>query len=338
MRATNSGAMGSQEGGADFTTPSMAELLRISLKLSDKERMHEEALKGTKLKVSPEDQAWLKEAMGMNQKSDAERMKEALVIVNDASESQAHKEYALDFILFAIEDIDNACDFVRFDGALATLLRLLEDDNTTMRLGAAWLLGTLAQNNPKVQKAILGARAEIVAQLITLTLNDPEVEVQRKAMLAVSALVRNCEAGQAAFLAAGGPTLPAELLGAGAPDVALQKRSLHLASHLIGESPAQFLSPIRGTKIASLCSRVIGASSSGDIESEDLDLREQALRLLLSFASASAEELQAECGDSLRAAVTARAAQVAALEGDEKEWRETEVAMGKELIAALPSS
>jgi hypothetical protein len=111
-----------------------------------------------------------------------------------------------------------------------------------------------------------------------------------------------------------------------------------LASHLIGESPAQFLSPIRGTKIASLCSRVIGASSSGDIESEDLDLREQALRLLLSFASASAEELQAECGDSLRAAVTARAAQVAALEGDEKEWRETEVAMGKELIAALPSS
>lgn len=331
--------MGSQEDASDFQTPSMEELLRISLKLSDKEAMHEAALEGRGMTVSPEDQAWLKEAMGMTQKSDAERMKEALVIVDDAAESQAHKEYALDLILFAIEDIDNACDFVKFDGALPTLMRLLEDENATMRLGSAWLLGTLAQNNPKAQAAILEAAADIVGQLITLTLSDPEVEVQRKAMLAVSALVRNCEAGQVAFITASGPNLPAKLLGAENPDAALQKRSLLLASHLIGESPAQFLSPIRDTKIASLCcSRVIGASSSSDIETEDLDLREQALRLLLALARASAEQLQAECGDSLRSAVTARAAQVAALEGDEKEWRQTEVEMGMQLVAALPSS
>merc|ERR1712196_148756 len=172
----------------------MEELLRISLKLSDKEAMHEAALEGRGLTISPEDQAWLKEAMGMTQKSDAERMKEALVIVDDAAESQAHKEYALDLILFAIEDIDNACDFVKFDGALTTLLRLLEDENATMRLGSAWLLGTLAQNNPKAQAAILGTTSEMVAQLIAMTLNDPEVET---------------------------------------PDASLQKRSLLLASHLI---------------------------------------------------------------------------------------------------------
>ena len=151
--------MGSQEDASDFKTPSMEELLRISLKLSDKEAMHEAALEGRGMTVSPEDQAWLKEAMGMTQKSDAERMKEALVIVDDAAESRAHKEYALDLILFCIEDIDNACDFVKFDGALATLLRLLKDGNATMRLGSAWLLGTLAQNNPKAQKAILEAKA-----------------------------------------------------------------------------------------------------------------------------------------------------------------------------------
>jgi len=277
--------------------------------------------------------------MGMTEKSDAERMKEALEIVDDEAESQAHKEYALDLILFAIEDIDNACDFVKFEGALETLLRLLEDENATMRLGAAWLLGTLAQNNPKAQAAILTANATMIAQLITLTLNDPEVEVQRKAMLALSALVRNCEAGQAAFIAASGPDLPAKLLGAETPDAALQKRSLLLASHLIGESPEQFLGPIRETQIASLCcSRVIGASSSDDVESEDLDLREQALRLLLVLARASGEQVQAECGEALRAAVTARATQVSALEGDEKEWRETEVEMGRQLVAALPTS
>lgn len=329
--------MGSQEDGTDFQTPSMEELLRISLKLSDKEAMHEAALEGRGLTISPEDQEWLKEAMGMTQKSDAERMKEALAIINDEAESQPHKEYGLDLILFAIEDIDNACDFVKFDGALATLLRLIEDEHATMRLGAAWLLGTLAQNNPKAQAAILGENAEIVARLVTLTLNDPEVEVQRKAMLAVSALVRNCEAGQAAFITANGPSLLAQLLGAEAPDSALQKRSLLLASHLIGESPAQFLAPISDSKIASLCSEVIGASS-GDLDGEDLDLREQALRLLLALARVSAEQLQAECGEMLGTAVTARAQQVATLEGDEREWRETEVEMGRELLATLPSS
>ena len=200
--------MGSQEDGEDFKTPSMAELLRISLKLSDKEAMHEAALENRELSVSAEDQAWLKEAMGMTQKSDADRMKEALVVINDAAESQAHKEYALDLILFAIEDIDNACDFVKFDGALETLLRLLDDDIATMRLGAAWLLGTLTQNNPKAQAAVLGASAEIVVKLMALTLGDPETEVQRKALLAVSSLARNSEAGQVAFLAAGGPALP----------------------------------------------------------------------------------------------------------------------------------
>lgn len=315
----------------------MEELLRISLKLSDKEAMHEAALEGRGLAISQEDQAWLKEAMGMTQKSDAERMKEALAIINDEAESQPHKEYALDLILFAIEDIDNACDFVKFDGALATLLRLLGDGHATMRLGAAWLLGTLGQNNPKAQAAILAADAEIVGQLVTLTLSDPEVEVQRKAMLAVSALVRNCEAGQAAFIAASGPSLPARLLGAEAPDAALQKRSLLLASHLIGESPAQFFAPISDSKIASLCSGLIGASS-GDLDGEDLDLREQALRLLLVLSKQSADMLQAECGDSLRAAVTARAEQVATLEGDEKEWREIEVEMGTQLLAVLPTS
>ena len=45
-------------------------------------------------------------------------------------------------------------------------LRLLDDDIATMRLGAAWLLGTLTQNNPKAQAAILGASAEIVVKLM----------------------------------------------------------------------------------------------------------------------------------------------------------------------------
>ena len=329
--------MGSQEDDElDFKTPSMEELLRISLKLSDKEAMHEAALEKRELSISKEDQEWLKEVMGMKEVCDADRMKEALAVINDTGESQERKEYALDLILFAIEDIDNACDFVKFDGGLATLLRLLDDRNATMRLGAAWLLGTLTQNNPKAQAAVLGAGEDIVVKLMALTLDDPQVEVQRKALLAMSSLARNSEAGQAAFLAAGGTTLPAKLLGSQAPDMPLQKRSLFLAAHLIGESPTQFLSPFSDTKLASLCCELIGASSSDELGSEDLDLREHALLLLLELSRAGAEQLQAECGERLRAALLARAAQVGALEVEEKEWRDVELEMGQQLLSLMP--
>lgn len=329
--------MGSQEDdGLDFKTPSMEELLRISLKLSDKEAMHEAALEKRELSISKEDQEWLKEVMGMKEVCDADRMKEALAVINDTGESQERKEYALDLILFAIEDMDNACDFVKFDGGLATLLRLLDDRNATMRLGAAWLLGTLTQNNPKAQAAVLGTGEDIAVKLMALTVDDPQVEVQRKALLALSSLARNSEAGQAAFLAAGGATLPAKLLGSQAPDRPLQKRSLFLAAHLIGESPTQFLSPFSDTKLASLCCELIGASSSDELGSEDLDLREHALLLLLELSRAGAEQLQAECGERLRAALLARAAQVGALEVEEKEWRDVELEMGQQLLSLMP--
>ena len=336
----------SQQEGVDFKTPTMDELLRISIKLSDSERMHEAALKETgEFNVSPEDAAWLKEAMGMTQKSDAERMKESLAVLNDEAETQSHKEYALDLILFAIEDIDNACDFVKLrpldtdaDAAangLPTLLRLLEDgENPTMRLGAAWLLGTLMQNNPKAQAAVLEASADLANKLAALTMSDPEIEVRRKALLALSSLARNSEAGQAAFLAAGGATLPAQLLGEPSPDSALTKRGLFLAAHLVGEAPEQFAAPFSEAGVAPLCCGLIGASG-GDWDGEDLDLREQALRLLLALATAAPEPLQAETGDALSEAVASRASEIGSLEGDEKEWRMTELEIGAELLAAL---
>jgi hypothetical protein len=96
------------EGPDDFQTPSMSELLRISIKLSDKEQLHNAALKETKLTLSDEDKAWLAEAMDVRGLSDADRMKAALVIVNDPVEEQSHKEYMLDTILWFVEDLDNA--------------------------------------------------------------------------------------------------------------------------------------------------------------------------------------------------------------------------------------
>ena len=130
----------------------MEELLRISIKLSNAEAMHEAALEKRELNISKKDQEWLKEVMGMKEVSDFDRMKEAVVVINDAAESQAHKEYALDLILFAIEDIDNACDFVKIDGGLDMLLRLLDDGHAAMRLGAAWLLGTATRTTPRCKR------------------------------------------------------------------------------------------------------------------------------------------------------------------------------------------
>ena len=326
--------MASNPEGEDFATPSMDELLRISIKLSDQERLQEAAAQGASLSMSKEDQEWLKEAMGMTQKSDADRMKEALAVINDAAESQPHKEYALDLILFCIEDIDNACDFVKFDGAVATLLQLLEADVPTFRLGAAWLLGTLVQNNPKAQDAVLGASADVVRRLDAMARGDGEVEVRRKALLAISGLVRNSEAGQAAFLAAEGPSLLASLLSGG--DAALQKRAMFLAAHLLGESPALFTPSLGDTALGlvGLCSGLVGASG-GDWDGEDLDLREQGLKLLVKLLGAARGAAGEEESQALRRALEARAAEISGLKDEPREWREAELELGRELLGLL---
>jgi len=317
--------------GADFETPTLAELLRISIKLSDKEELHNAALKESRLTLSEEDKQWLIDAMGVRDKTPGERMLDALAAINSADEPVSHKEYALDMLLWFVEDIDNANDFVRFDDGVATMLRLLADELTVMRLGGAWILGVLVQNNPAAQDAVLAFAGESAAvpRLIVMAQEDLEVEVRRKALLALSGLARNSESGQSAFLAGGGDALLAALLVEPEPDSALCRRAIFLATHLLREAPAAFAPRFGQARadVLSPCAALVGPSGHSCGE-EDVELREQALRFLQALAESGAvEEVQSKLGSTL----AAREEEIATMDAEARMDRETELELAQAL-------
>jgi hypothetical protein len=308
--------------GADFETPTLAELLRISIKLSDKEELHNAALKESRLTLSEEDKQWLIDAMGVRDKTPGERMLDALAAINSADEPVSRKEYALDMLLWFVEDIDNANDFVRFDDGVATMLRLLADELTVMRLGGAWILGVLVQNNPAAQDAVLAFAGESAAvpRLIVMAQEDLEVEVRRKALLALSGLARNSESGQSAFLAGDGDALLAALLVEPEPDS---------ATHLLREAPAAFAPRFGQARadVLSPCAALVGPSGHSCGE-EDVELREQALRFLQALAESGAvEEVQSKLGSTL----AAREEEIATMDAEARMDRETELELAQAL-------
>jgi len=314
--------------GDDFETPTLSELLRISIKLSDKEELHNAALRESRLTLSEEDKQWLIDAMGVRDKSPAERMLDALETIKSTDEPLPHKEFALDMLLWFTEDIDNANDFVRFDDGVATLLRLLTDALPVMRLGGAWILGTLAQNNPAAQDAVLSAASGCaVPQLVAMVRGDTEVEVRRKALLALSALVRNSESGQSKFIAEHGNTLLIACLLEAKPDSTLCRRALFLATHLLREAGATFVPLFVEADILSPCAALVGPSSQPGT-AEDIDLREQALRCLSALAEGGiAEAVRSQLGSTL----AARAEQILGMDAEARRDRETEVELGQAL-------
>ena len=125
------------------------------------------------------------------------------------------------------------------------MIRLLDAELPVMRLGAAWIMGTLVQNNPKSQAAVLAARGGgvVVPMLVERARADAEAQVRQKALMALSGLARNCEAGQAAFLASEGVELLASIASEEpSTDLALSTRALFLGAHLVRQDPAAFAS------------------------------------------------------------------------------------------------
>lgn len=323
------GADGFAEAG-DFKTPSLDELLRISITLSDKEKLHEAALHDSPaVAMSGEDKKWLLEAMnggdGDGPKNDAERMKQALVVVNDPAEPVNHKEYSLDLILFCIEDIDNALDFVKFDGGLATLLQLLASEQPSLRLGAAWLLGTLVQNNPKAQEAVFGTGC--LPTLLGLVRCDSVVDVRRKAFLAVSSLVRGYSPASDSFIdSLSGFGVLCDTIAE--TDLQLQKRALFLAAHMLREEPTRVDLARKAGMISKAAAPLVAAAG-------DDELREFVLGLLVLLVdgnpAAAAEANEAGVGPGL----VERKRVIGALEGDEREWAEEELRLCNQLSGLL---
>ncbi|XP_015276257.1 PREDICTED: hsp70-binding protein 1 isoform X2 [Gekko japonicus] len=118
--------------------------------------------------------------------------------LEDAHSDRANREEALDLLAELCENLDNAADFCKLEGMRLLAHRYLEHEEEELRWRAAHLVGTCAQNVPKVQEQALALGC--MRKLLRLLDHDPSEAVRIKALFAISCLVRAQEAGLLQFL------------------------------------------------------------------------------------------------------------------------------------------
>ncbi|XP_070623339.1 hsp70-binding protein 1 isoform X2 [Erythrolamprus reginae] len=182
------------------------------------------------------------------QMDEVEQMKECLRILEELSpgaergesSDETHsdldrRENALDVLAELCENLDNAADFCKLEGMRLLAHRYLEHEEQELRWRAAHLVGTCAQNVPKVQEQALALGC--MRKLLRLLDHDPSEAVRIKALFAISCLVRAQEAGLQQFLRLDGFSV---LMRAMQSDVQkLKVKSAFLLQNLLINHPEQ---------------------------------------------------------------------------------------------------
>nr|XP_060636441.1 hsp70-binding protein 1 [Anolis sagrei ordinatus]XP_060636443.1 hsp70-binding protein 1 [Anolis sagrei ordinatus] len=201
------------EGGADGNQPprehprSLQGLLQMAVTSGTAEP-------GPMEPMSDERRQWLQEAMVeafRGQMDEVEQMKECLQLLepstpgaergessNETQSDLDQRKGALDILAELCENMDNAADFCKLEGMRLLAHRYLEHEEQELRWRAAYLVGTCAQNVPKVQEQALALGC--MRKLLRLLDQDPSEAVRIKALFAISCLVRAQETGLQQFL------------------------------------------------------------------------------------------------------------------------------------------
>lgn len=209
---------------------------------------------------------------------------------------------AMEELEYYVEDIDNAVDMAKI-GGLQLLVPCVahEGADSELREVACGVLAAALQNNPKVQSACVAQ--DVLGTLLPLLRSD-EAEIlplQRKALLATSALVRSSAEALEQLLGAADGVATLVALGAHA-DAKLRRRALFLLLNVARES-TPFVAFLLGV------SQVCGTLVEGACDADE-DTREQALQLLLLLSEADGvQELRSGL---IEAGASARLAKVAA--------------------------
>eukprot|EP01064_Diplonema_japonicum_P030122 TRINITY_DN502_c5_g2_i1.p1 TRINITY_DN502_c5_g2~~TRINITY_DN502_c5_g2_i1.p1 ORF type:complete len:302 (+),score=79.82 TRINITY_DN502_c5_g2_i1:50-907(+) len=145
----------------------------------------------------PAEYEWLRQALA-EIKSDYERMENCMGILNNDVKDVDAKEIAMEEVLYFVEDLDNAVDFVKKMKSGKTMLKLIADPDTppSLREGAANIIGTVTQNNIISQAILLtdGALPILIDRLII------EEHCRAKLIYAISGCVRGNKDIITAFL------------------------------------------------------------------------------------------------------------------------------------------
>ena len=233
-----------------------------------------------------------------------ELMRAALENALDSDAAAVARADALGALQELVEDMDNAGDFKTIDG-FRQLHGLLAEDSAALQAGAAWVLGTGAQNNRELQLHMLelGALPSLVRMLRT----QADASTRAKALYAISSLVRNCAEGWAAFEGAGGTdALLVALADAGSARIV--RKALTLLTDLLTDEAAATAHALSGAALTNstrLCDAVGRCFRAGDADAEEkavlaLDAMDRAGLALTHAAGCDVDTLR----DELRQFVT----------------------------------
>jgi len=130
-------------------------------------------------------------------KKDIEIITAHVEMLNSTDATLAEKEHALDELEYYVHQIDNARDLDSI-GGLFLVIKLMNSTEPSLASRAAYVLGSATQSNPKVQQAALKLRA--LPLLLRLLSKHEPMAVRKKAMYALSSLIRLFPVGQRDFL------------------------------------------------------------------------------------------------------------------------------------------
>lgn len=138
--------------------------------------------------------------------SDADLMRAAMTVIQNADATAASKTIAFDNLEQLVESIDNANNLTPL-GLWEPLVAQLSSAEAELRTMAAWCIGTAVQNNVKAQETLLAVKG--IAALCRLAVEDADAGVRRKCIYALSSEVRNYQPGMDEVVRC----LPKEIVG-----------------------------------------------------------------------------------------------------------------------------
>ncbi|KAK4290176.1 hypothetical protein Pmani_036906 [Petrolisthes manimaculis] len=119
-----------------------------------------------------------------------------------ATSSDDERAIILEDLEYLVHQFDNAINFIDMGGLKDIVMPGINSSSTEVKEGAFHLLGSAVQSNPKVQ--IAAVEAGLVQALIQALEYNAQEGVARKAMFAVSCLVRGFPYGQQVLVQSGG--------------------------------------------------------------------------------------------------------------------------------------
>ncbi|NXW62954.1 SIL1 factor, partial [Eurystomus gularis] len=187
-------------GSSSFTSQELKEALA---KMKDSERAerkaHEEEVRK---KFRPIEQ--LKEEfekLNVKMETDYEIMVKLIGKFNSSASTLDEKVAALYDLEYYVHQVDNAKDFLSM-GGLQLVIKGLNSSEAALKEHAAFVLGAALSSNPKVQiEAIEGGALQ---KLLVILATEQPLAVRKKALFALSSMLRHFPYAQQQFLKLGG--------------------------------------------------------------------------------------------------------------------------------------